>query len=186
MRMILVALAFAAGLGLFQGSGARAQAPSLTVADRIASRTYTQTQLLADPRGRSLTIADDPVYRRSMTYRVIAIADLLKGAAIGRDDSVQARAVDNFSVGIPAALMTATAPASPTLPSATSSLARPAACRRSSSARADVRSMRQAAAMTASCTAVSSGKRPSAAKLSASASPKSVARVSAMARHAGR
>ena len=113
MRMILVALALAAGLGLFEGSNARAQAPSLTVADRVASRTYTQAQLLADPRGRSLTIADDPVYRRSMNYRVIAIADLLKGAAIGRDDYVQARAVDNFSVGIPAALMTATAPAGP-------------------------------------------------------------------------
>ncbi len=107
---LLLALALAVGLGCLPGRAAFAQAPTLTIADRTTSRTYTRSELLADRLTRTIVIAYDPVYRRSMTYRAIAVAELLKGARIGDEDYVQARATDNFSVGIPAGLLTVTPP----------------------------------------------------------------------------
>ncbi len=83
-------------------------AQSLEIADRTSSKTFTAAQLLADKAARSLEVVD-PVYKRPMTYRVIAMADLLRDLKVGRDDYVQARAVDNFSVAIPAALLKADA-----------------------------------------------------------------------------
>jgi mono/diheme cytochrome c family protein len=85
-----------------------AHAQTLTVADRAASRTYTLRELLANPATRDVTIANDIAYRRPMTYRAIAVADLLKTLKVGADDYVQARATDSFSVSIPAGLLTAT------------------------------------------------------------------------------
>jgi mono/diheme cytochrome c family protein len=105
IRALLSALALAVGFGCLPGRTVFAQSPTLTVADRTTSRTYTRPELLADSRLRTIVIAHDPVYRRPMTYRAIAIAELLKGARIGDDDYVQARAVDNFSIGIPAGLL---------------------------------------------------------------------------------
>ncbi|NDH61633.1 MAG: hypothetical protein EBY18_08255 [Alphaproteobacteria bacterium] len=113
MRALLLALALAAGLIGCHGRAVLAQAPTLTVADRTTSRTYSRPELLADPRLQTVSIAYDPVYRRPMTYRAIAIAALLKGAKIGDDDHVQARAVDDFSVSIPAGLLTSTPPSGP-------------------------------------------------------------------------
>lgn len=109
MRTLLLALALATGLGCFQGREARAQTPSLTIADRGTSKTISQPEFLADRRLQSVAIAYDPVYRRAMTYRAIAVSELLKGARIGNDDYVQARAYDSFSVGIPASLLMSTA-----------------------------------------------------------------------------
>lgn len=80
-----------------------AQSPTLTVSGRDQSRTFTQKALLANPAIRSVTVSD-PVYRRTMTYRAIPLAELLKGTGIGPDDHVQARAIDNFSVAIPGRL----------------------------------------------------------------------------------
>lgn len=110
MRALLLALALMTGLGCFHGGPCRAQAPSLTIVDRETSRTYSRPELLADRRLRDVTIAYDPVYRRSMTYRAIAIPELLKGARLVSDDYAQARAVDNFSVSIPAGLLTSASP----------------------------------------------------------------------------
>lgn len=112
MRALLLALALVTGLGCFHGAPSRAQAPTLAVADRTTSRTYSRSELLADPRLRNVSIAYDPVYRRSMTYRAIPIPELLKGTKLGSDDYVQARATDNFSIGIPAGLLTSTAASS--------------------------------------------------------------------------
>ena len=42
-----------------------------------------------------------------MSYRAVPVAALLKGLAVGADDYVQARATDDFSVSIPARLLTA-------------------------------------------------------------------------------
>ena len=113
MRALLLALALAAGLIGFHGRAGLAQAPTLTVADRTTSRTYSRPELLADPRLQTVGIAYDPVYGRPMTYRAIAIAAFLNGAKIGDDDHVQARAVDDFSVSIPAGLLTSTSPSGP-------------------------------------------------------------------------
>ena len=66
--------------------------------------------LLATAGVRSVTVAD-PVYRRTMTYRAIPLAELLKDTGIGADDYVQARATDNFSVGIPGRLAASADPA---------------------------------------------------------------------------
>ena len=101
IRSLLLMLAVFAAIGT-------AQAQSLEVADRGTTKTFTVAQLLADKAVRSLAIAD-PVYKRTMIYRVVAMADLLRDLKVGNDDYVQARAVDNFSVAIPAALLMADA-----------------------------------------------------------------------------
>jgi mono/diheme cytochrome c family protein len=82
---------------------ATADAQSLRIADRQTARTVTAQALLADPATRTVTI-DDPVYRRSMTYRAIPVSDLLKGLAVASDDYVQLIATDQFSIGVPARL----------------------------------------------------------------------------------
>ena len=55
--------------------------------------------LHADKTARYIQIGD-PLYKRTMTYRVIAMVDLLRFLKAGSDDSVQARVVDDFSVAI--------------------------------------------------------------------------------------
>ena len=105
---VLVALAcsvaLACGMACGQLSEARAQSPTLTVSDRDTKKTHSQQDLLTHRALRDVTVAD-PVYGRSMTYRAIPIADLLKDVKIGADDYVQARATDNFSIGIPGRLL---------------------------------------------------------------------------------
>src|SRR5471032_1919593 len=54
------------------------QAQTLTVADRASSRTYDLRELLANAATRDVTVANDVAYRRPMSYRAIAVADLLK------------------------------------------------------------------------------------------------------------
>jgi len=97
-RLLAVAL-----LGIFIALSAIAQSPTLTVTGRTSNRIFTQKALLANPAIRSVMLAD-PVYRRTMTYRAIPLASLLKGTGIDADDYVQARATDNFSVAIPGRL----------------------------------------------------------------------------------
>ncbi|HEY2875486.1 MAG TPA: hypothetical protein VGJ56_26400, partial [Reyranella sp.] len=65
-----------------------AAAQSLRIADRQTEKTVSAAALLADPATRTVTI-DDPVYRRSMTYRAIPVSTLLKGLAVAADDYVQ-------------------------------------------------------------------------------------------------
>jgi len=100
LRSILLAL----GLTLC-ALPARAQGkPALIVSDHDTSSTYTLEQLLKHPEAHEVTI-DDPVYGRRMSYRAIPMSALLKGLVIGPQDYVQARATDNFSIGIPGRLM---------------------------------------------------------------------------------
>jgi mono/diheme cytochrome c family protein len=94
-------------LACLLASSVVAQSPTLTITGQDSGKTYTQKALLAYSGVRTVTVAD-PVYRRTMTYRAIPLAELLKGAGIGADDHVQARAVDNFSVGIPGRLAAST------------------------------------------------------------------------------
>jgi mono/diheme cytochrome c family protein len=102
-RRLLFAAVLAGGVGCIQVSAG--QTPALTVANRETSKTYAPSTLLAERAAREITIVHDPVYRRSMTYRAIPMADLLKGLKAGDDDYVQARATDNFSIGIPIRLL---------------------------------------------------------------------------------
>jgi hypothetical protein len=101
---------FVIGIALTTGALC-AHAQTLTVADRASSRTYTMPELLANKAAREVSIANDIAYRRPMTYRAVAMADLLKTLTVGADDYVQARALDAFSVSIPAALLAASGPA---------------------------------------------------------------------------
>src|SRR5262249_12496531 len=87
----VVALAFACGFL----ADARAQTATLTVSDRGTSRSYTQQQLLSRDDTRAVTVGD-PVYGRSMTYRAVPAADLMRDLRGTPDDYVQARATDNF------------------------------------------------------------------------------------------
>jgi mono/diheme cytochrome c family protein len=102
--LFAITLALIGGLACVQLSEARAQSPTLTVADRDSKKTYTRQDLLAHRALRDVTVAD-PVYGRSMTYRAIPMADLLKDIKIASDDYVQARATDNFSISIPGRLL---------------------------------------------------------------------------------
>jgi mono/diheme cytochrome c family protein len=104
-RLFLAALL--GSMACFLASSAIAQSPTITVTGRDSSRSYTLKALLAHPAVRSITLAD-PVYRHTMTYRAIPLSELLKGTMVGADDSVQARAVDNFSVSIPGRLAAST------------------------------------------------------------------------------
>ena len=100
-QSILLCLAFAAPV---------AHAQTLTLADRATSSALSRDALLARPDAVEVTIARDPVYGgRTMIYRAVPASLLLKGLAIGDDDFVQARATDDFSVSIPARLLTAPA-----------------------------------------------------------------------------
>ena len=99
----LLAAALLGAMAWLVALSVAAQSPTLTVAGRDSTRTYTQKALLAHPEVRSVTVAD-PVYRRTMTYRAIPLALLLKGIRIDADDHLQARAFDNFSVSIPGRL----------------------------------------------------------------------------------
>ena len=85
-------------------SGA-ASAQTLSIADRHTSKIVTAQQLLANPAMRTVTISNDSVYGRSMTYRALPAADLLKGLAIGPDDYVEFTATDKFSIGVPGRLL---------------------------------------------------------------------------------
>jgi mono/diheme cytochrome c family protein len=98
-----LAIALLGAMACFLAPSVTAQSPTLTIASKEGTRTYTQQALLGHPAVRSVTVAD-PVYGRTMTYRAIPLAELLKGTGVGADDHVQARATDNFSVGIPGRL----------------------------------------------------------------------------------
>lgn len=74
---------------------AQTTSPTLTVSDR----------LLADPESAEVTIARDPVYRQSMTYRAVPVSTLLKQFQMNAGDYVQVRTIDDFSVSIPAGLL---------------------------------------------------------------------------------
>jgi len=82
-----------------------AQAQTLKIADRQSSKTVSAKQLLADPATRTITISNDSVYGRSMTYRALPATELLKGLAISLDDYVEFTATDKFSIGVPARLL---------------------------------------------------------------------------------
>jgi mono/diheme cytochrome c family protein len=88
---------------LFWPLAATAAAQSLRIADRQTEKSVSAATLLADPATHTVTI-DDPVYRRSMTYRAIPVSVLLKGLAVAPDDYVQLIATDQFSIGVPARL----------------------------------------------------------------------------------
>ncbi len=84
---------------------AAAYAQTLTIAGRNSTERLMTGELLDNPGLRLIAVTSDPVFKRGMTYRAIAVTELLKNAGLGPDDYVQARAGDNFSVAIPAALL---------------------------------------------------------------------------------
>jgi len=95
-KLILFALlAFTAG----------AQAQSLNIADRQGSRTVTAQQLLANPATREITIENDAIYGRPMTYRALPATALIQGLKIGSEDYLSFVATDRYAVGVPARLL---------------------------------------------------------------------------------
>ncbi|MBS0525993.1 MAG: cytochrome c [Proteobacteria bacterium] len=85
------------------------QAQSLKLADRQHGRTVTAHQLLSNLQTRTITVRD-PAYGRSMTYRALPLAELLKELAVGPEDYVDFVATDKFSIGIPVRLLRGGAP----------------------------------------------------------------------------
>lgn len=86
--------------------------PALSLSGNGMERSLSRDRLLADPKSRVITVAD-PVYGRAMTYRALPVAALLTEFRPGPDDHIQARAVDGFSVSIPAGLLLADRPGAP-------------------------------------------------------------------------
>lgn len=82
---------------------AAAQAPTLTVEDRDGKKTLTLQELLAR-NPRQITV-DDPIYKKSMSYRAVPMAEVLKDARMAADDYVTARAADGFEVAVPGRLL---------------------------------------------------------------------------------
>jgi mono/diheme cytochrome c family protein len=105
MRVFAVILAFASWAAWASAAFAQGQSASLTISSRDATRTLFAHDLLADPSARDLSIANDPIYREPMVYRVVPMERLLAGISLDADDYVQVRATDNFSASIPAALL---------------------------------------------------------------------------------
>jgi mono/diheme cytochrome c family protein len=103
--LVALALALVAGLAGARPVESWAQSATLTVSDRSSSKTYTRQELLGRSDARDVTVAD-PSYGRPMTYRVVPAAGLLRELKVAPDDYVQARATDNFSISVPARLMT--------------------------------------------------------------------------------
>ena len=90
---------------------ANAQAPTLTVTARDGtSKTYTRELPARPARPCATSAVTDPVYGRTMTYRAVPTAEVLKDTKVGADDYVQARATDNFSIGIPGRLLAGRTP----------------------------------------------------------------------------
>jgi hypothetical protein len=56
----------------------------LVVTDSTTSKAFATAQLLADTAARDIQIGD-PLYKRTMTYRVIAMVDLLRFLKAGSD-----------------------------------------------------------------------------------------------------
>jgi mono/diheme cytochrome c family protein len=111
-QAILLCLAFAASLAPARAQNqaqtpALNRGPTLTLADRGKFHTFNRDTLLARRDVVEVTIARDPMYGgQTMSYRAVPAAALLKDLAVGADDYVQARATDDFSVSIPARLLT--------------------------------------------------------------------------------
>ncbi|HYC65096.1 MAG TPA: cytochrome c [Reyranellaceae bacterium] len=82
---------------------AGAQVPSLTIEDRDGKKTLSLQELL-QRNPREITVAD-AIYGKSMTYRAVPMAEVLKDAKMAVDDYVTARATDGFEVAIPGRLL---------------------------------------------------------------------------------
>ena len=81
------------------------QASTFTVVGRLGTTAFTLAELRSHAKAAEFKVADDPVFHRAMTYRGVPVADLLAEAGVEPDDYIQARALDNFSVAIPARLL---------------------------------------------------------------------------------
>lgn len=99
----LLSIVLAGLAGMFPNAS-QAQAPNLVIIGKGTTATYSLPMLLGRPDVRNVTV-DDPVYRRTMTYRAVPMAALMKDTKVAIDDYVQAQAVDNFSVAIPERLL---------------------------------------------------------------------------------
>lgn len=80
-------------------------AQTLTIAGRDRTETFTRDELLAHSALKTIAVQRDPVFGRPMTYRAVPVAELMREGRVAPDDYVQARAVDDFSVAIPASLL---------------------------------------------------------------------------------
>ncbi|PWK91949.1 cytochrome c [Fulvimonas soli] len=64
---------------------------------------YRTAQLLARPELREIVVPGDVVFKRTMRYRALPVAALLRG--VGPDDQLQFVAADGFAAEIPAGLV---------------------------------------------------------------------------------
>jgi len=94
-------------LSLVMATGVTRAQDRFRIVGPAGERLWSGADLRGHNSATDITIPSDPVFRRAMTYRAVPVAGLLAEVGIGPDDYVQARAVDNFSVAIPARLLMA-------------------------------------------------------------------------------
>lgn len=70
------------------------------------TRTYAAAELLDRKDAATVTIPNDPSYRRPMQYRAVPLAALLSGLPYRRFDVLQIAAHDGFVAEIPISLLT--------------------------------------------------------------------------------
>jgi len=85
------------------GAGATEAELSLTAGGR--TMTYARASLLGIPGATTISVADDAVYKRAMSFRAVPAAALLSGAS--GDESVRFSRADGSGLVLPAALLLA-------------------------------------------------------------------------------
>lgn len=94
---------------LFLASPALADG-TLTIVMGAETRALTAAELLKNPQARDVTIPNDPSYGKNMTYRAIALSDLLAGMKLPQDAVIEAVATDGFVAQLPLDLVLHTKP----------------------------------------------------------------------------
>ncbi|KGM30854.1 c-type cytochrome [Inquilinus limosus] len=80
---------------------ASAAEPALDLTIGGESRHFTRDQLLARPDAKTIEVAKDAIYGRTMTYRAVPLAALIAGLTPPPDTVVEAIATDGYAAQLP-------------------------------------------------------------------------------------
>jgi mono/diheme cytochrome c family protein len=94
-----------AALAFIRLASAAGQPSNLELRFGNETRTFSPANLLERDDVATLTVANDPSYKRPMTYRAVPLERLLAGLPYRRFDTLQAVAHDGFVAEIPASLL---------------------------------------------------------------------------------
>lgn len=110
LRALVLALAAwaqagPAGAQAAQVAQVAASGPVLTLSAGGARRAYTSAELLARADAATRTVAQDPSYKRAMSYRAVPLRALLASLPADAADTIEMRATDGFVAQLPSKLL---------------------------------------------------------------------------------